>query len=135
MKNVPGTIKRVLMKADLSLKNKKVEYEYGLTSDEIAETVDQANIVTSSIDGQPGMHAPVIDLDFPHTYVPSSTPGHGHLYIDTPMDEETFWLFLETLADVGVIEEGYFKVSKKRGYSAVRLPWIKKENHEKSNGY
>jgi len=41
---------------------------------------DGANVVSSLLTN--GNHAPCIDLDVPAMLVPSSTPGHSHLYID-----------------------------------------------------
>lgn len=105
--------------------NEKTENYDWVVMPEETSSLDEANIVISLLPD--GTHAPVLDLDIPHVYVPSSTPGHGHLYLDVPMDDESFWIFLELLSDLGIIEEGYFQASKARGYSAVRLPWIKKE--------
>lgn len=102
------------------------EYKTTVMPEPVASS-DEANIVTSLVDGKEKTHAAVLDLDFPHVYVPSSTPGHGHLYIDKEMDEETYWLFLEMLVDLELLEPGYYQASKARGYSAVRLPHIKKE--------
>jgi hypothetical protein len=165
---VPGTIERVLMKADLTKKKnleaslpKPLEYINADYSDEeylvvyeddteekfskklytlekytpddkavVVQTPEEANLITSQIVGQPGMHALVIDLDVPHAYVPSTTPGHGHLYLDVPMTTELAMSLLEFLADCGVVEEGYYKASKNRGCSAVRPPWVQKENNE-----
>lgn len=68
-----------------------------------------------------------IYFDFEYVYVPSSTPGHGHLYIDEEVDQPTFFGLLEFMSECNWIEKGYYEASKARGYSAVRLPWIKKE--------
>ena len=89
-----------------------------------------ANLISSIDPGtEPGMfaeHRPVLDLDVPAFLVPSSTPGHSHLYLDVKMDDATFWRLLEALADAGVLEPGYVRACKSRGYTSVRLPWIKK---------
>ncbi len=37
-----------------------------------------ANVVSSHLVGS-HKHAPILDLDFPHVYVPSTTDGHAHL--------------------------------------------------------
>lgn len=72
------------------------------------------------------MHRPVLDLDFPAMLVPSSTPGHFHLYLDKPMKWTAYHDLLGALAEAGIIEEGYAEASQVRGYSAVRVPWLKK---------
>jgi len=96
---------------------------------EVASLLD-ANVV-SSIDpgthpGSLAKHRPVLDLDVPAFLVPSSTPGHSHLYLDVEMDDAIFWRLLEVLADAGVLEPGYVRACQSRGYTSVRLPWIKK---------
>ena len=72
-------------------------------------------------------HAPVIDLDLPVRLIPSTTPGHFHLYIDRLMSAEDMFDLLDTMARVGLVEPGYAEVSRARGYSSVRLPWVKKD--------
>lgn len=89
-------------------------------------TVD-ADIITSEVVGSTDLHAPVLDLDFPVAVVPSTTPGHYHLYLDWTLSKENYFKLLDTLADVGLIESGYVEASRARGYSAVRLPWITKD--------
>ncbi|MFW6598142.1 hypothetical protein ACOCHS_06390 [Propionibacteriaceae bacterium Y2011] len=88
-----------------------------------------ANIVCSDLIAphKPSMHYPVIDLDIPVTLIPSSTPGHSHLYIDTAVPWDKFVDVLQALAHAGIVEQGYADASVRRGYSAVRLPWIKKK--------
>lgn len=76
------------------------------------------------------LHQVVLDIDIPAELVPSSTPGHAHLYIDVPggVQEETYFRLLDALADAGVIERNYAEVSKKRGHTDLRLPWVQKED-------
>ena len=70
---------------------------------------------------------PVLDIDFPCALIPSTTEGHFHLYLDKEPSYTDYMKLLKVLSEVGIIEEGYFKASKARGYTTVRLPWIKKE--------
>lgn len=72
------------------------------------------------------MHRPVIDVDFPVAVLPSSTPGHHHLYIDKEMDWWEYRRLLSALADVGIIERGYLQASEARQFTSVRLPWVRK---------
>ena len=83
-----------------------------------------ANVVSSVI--CPGIHAPVLDIDFEARLIPSSTPGHYHLYLDKAMSWKKYRKLLKALARAGVIEEGYAFSSIRRGFSAVRKPDIKK---------
>lgn len=67
-------------------------------------------------------HRPVLDIDFGAALIPSSTPGHFHLYLDKIMDWEAYSALLYVLAECGVIEPGYDRASQERGYSSARLP-------------
>lgn len=87
---------------------------------------DDAEVVTSDIIGRPGKHTIMLDLDVPATLVPSTTPGHSHLYIDVPVDWDNYQILLDALALAGVVERGYVLASKARGFSALRLPWVRK---------
>lgn len=84
-----------------------------------------ATVMTSEVLGT-DRHAPVLDLDMPCTLVPSSTPDHYHLIIETAMSWRRYRGLLRALARAGIIERGYYRASIRRGYSAVRVPWVKK---------
>lgn len=97
-------------------------------------TLDEANVVSSrlthdSVGFETTRHALVIDIDHPSWLIPSTTPGHYHLYVDTPsgIKREDYDALLDALANAGVIEAGYAGASKARGYTSVRLPWVQKE--------
>lgn len=77
--------------------------------------------------GHASAHRPVLDIDFPVHVIPSTTPGHYHLYLDIPMSWETYSELLIALAKAGVIEHGYESASKRRGFTAVRVPWVEKK--------
>lgn len=72
------------------------------------------------------VHKPVLDIDMPVAVLPSSTEGHHHLFIDKEMPWKDYLKLLEVLAEVGIIEKGYLGACRRRGHSAVRLPWVKK---------
>ena len=95
-----------------------------------------ANIISSEIDraprpgdgnptGEP-MHTVMLDLDVEARLLPSSTPGHYHLYIDVPMPWRKYKRLLKTLAHVGIIEPGYYRAAAQRQATFLRLPWIRK---------
>lgn len=80
-------------------------------------------------------HALVLDIDHPSWLMPSTTPGHFHLYVDVPggITNEKYTTLLTALADAGVIEWGYASASIARGWTSVRLPWIQKEKGPKQH--
>lgn len=93
--------------------------------------LDRADVVSSihKVGDPVGRHAVVLDIDHPTWLVRSTTPGHYHLYIDVPggIEWNNYVKLLTVLSNVGIIEEGYAKASEARGFTSVRLPWIKKE--------
>lgn len=112
--------------------------EAGMPKD--AESLRDIDLVTSLADiGRGGVghtdnmystqHYPVIDIDIPIKVVPSSTPGHSHLYINTMLSYREYYKLLTVLAELGIVEWGYLYVFEQRGYSAVRPPWIKKKGY------
>ena len=102
--------------------------------DGLTEDLFEATAVGSWLmydDGSAGKRRHVLALDIDHEayLVPSTTPEHNHLYINVPggIDHEVYMDLLDVLARAGVIEEDYARASKSRGYTSLRLPWIKKE--------
>lgn len=99
---------------------------------EVTSDVEHATIVTSLVNQKlgKGIHKLVLDVDMDVKVFPSSTPGHHHLFIDHEMSTEDFEKVVRVLAEVGIIEHGYANASLDRGFTAVRLPWIKKKAAE-----
>lgn len=99
------------------------------------ETLDEANVITSKVASTANwmspLHKVVIDVDMPVTLVPSSTPGHFHLYIDHLLSWSSYKELLLALVNAGIIQQGYFDSSIMRGHTTLRLPWIKKEDEPK----
>lgn len=95
-----------------------------------AASIADANISTSIREDVPDRHALLLDLDVPAWLLPSSTEGHTHLYVDVQIREDAYFQLLDALANAGVIQRGYADASKRRGGTALRLPWIKKENDQ-----
>lgn len=89
--------------------------------------INEASVTTSQVAGLPDIHKPVLDIDLPVKVVPSTTKGHFHLYIDKEMSWKKYLKLLDVLVEVGIIEDGYAGASEQRGFTAVRLPWVKKE--------
>jgi hypothetical protein len=92
------------------------------------EDPSEAHVTTSKVAGKSKTHKLVIDLDLPAKLVPSSTPGHFHLYVDKEIEETVYFDLLDALESAGLIESGYVGASFARGFTAVRLPWIKKQD-------
>lgn len=86
---------------------------------------DDANIITSEI--SPGLHAPVLDIDFAARLIPSSTPGHFHLYLDKAMTWDKYRKLLVALAEAGIIEQGWAGASITNGYSSIRKRGVYKQ--------
>jgi hypothetical protein len=89
--------------------------------------LDEAQAASSQINGDEG-HYLLLDLDLPAWLVPSSTPGHSHLYVET--DKPIQWQHLKkaliALALCGVLEDGYVMASLDRESTTLRLPWVHK---------
>lgn len=93
---------------------------------EVAD-LDEADIITSEVQNTNGKtHKLVLDIDFPVKVVPSTTEGHFHLYIDKKMSKEAYFELVRAFVDAGIVEEGFLGASLERGFTGVRLPWIKK---------
>lgn len=94
------------------------------------ERLDEAEVITSNSKAETWrgvMHRPVLDIDFPAALLPSSTPGHYHLFLDKKMSWQQYSRLLNVLSEVGIIEDGYADASNNREFSSVRLPWVKKD--------
>lgn len=96
--------------------------------DEVTALPDWANLVSSRTTS--GKHMPILDLDFPHTVIDSTTSGHKHLYLDREIAHWR-WLVLMIGLRVGhVIEPGFFVWSLRRGANFVRLPGTEKQEQD-----
>jgi hypothetical protein len=104
-------------------------YEDGYPRGEVF-SLDLANLVSSELKDERGTHTVALDLDIPARLVPSSTPGHSHLFIDIELDWPKYERLLKALAEAGIIESGYVAVSIERQATHLRLPWIRKEPHD-----
>jgi hypothetical protein len=136
--DIPKPIKRVFRKANLLKPNYDPE-DYDVVSEE------EANIITSEISEKGRMlgetplpfaqahvmHAPVLDLDIPHRYVPSSTPGHGHLYLDIEVQWNDYVEWLTLSANLGILEGGWVDAAINQGFTAVRKEGIVKTDEER----
>lgn len=90
------------------------------------DEIDKAHIILSH-ERDSDLHRPILDIDFPIHIEQSSTPGHFHLYMDKAMPWRDYRRLIVALERAGVIEKGYGRVSEARGYTSVRLPWVRKQ--------
>lgn len=99
-----------------------------IIGEEVAARLDDIDVVTSESAQHPwgGVHYPVVDIDVPIYVIPSNGPHKYALYIDHPVEDEAYFDWLDAGARLGIIEPGYAEVSRKRGYTAVRPPWVNK---------
>jgi hypothetical protein len=92
-----------------------------------------SQIVEKHFDGRKptvtNRHKIAIDLDCSHVYVPSTTPGHGHLIVDVDLSWYAYENLLEHLARVGVLEPGYVSAAKHRKATWLRTPWTRKDDN------
>lgn len=72
------------------------------------------------------VHKLVLDLDHDAKLIPSSTPGHHHLFIDKAMRWDQLVRLLCVLAEVGLVEPGYVSACIDQGRTSVRLPHVKR---------
>lgn len=87
---------------------------------------DDGNLVSSLVDLQADVFMPILDLDIPHTYVPSGTSGHGHLYLDIQMSAAQQELLVTVLVGLGVLGQGSATQLQAWGMNMVRRPSLKK---------
>lgn len=110
----------------------------------VAAPLEHANLVSSFV--SEGVHWPVLDIDVPYGIeeqyavryalgidnsvpvitVPSSTPGHCHLYVQGPVSEAMLLTALCVLVEREIIQPGYQSVSQYRCATFVRLPHVRK---------
>ena len=104
-----------------------VDDGYGTSEIEIVTSPEQGSIMTSAIVNSK-LHAPVLDIDIPAALIASSTAGHSHLIIEKALTWRQYKRLLRELARAGIVERGYYTMSRRRGYSSVRLPWVRKQS-------
>ena len=117
---------RTLRRVEFDVNNEQAGEYNGDNVGEVVTDITEATVVSSDW-GVGKYHLPVIDIDTDEVrLVPSSTPGHCHLYINVPFRWEQYLALLDILVDVGLVQPGYVAAAKRRGHTDVRLPWVKK---------
>lgn len=82
------------------------------------------------------LHHPILDIDMGCKVLPSTTPGHNHLFIDKELTTEQYDKLLRVLVEVGIVQKGVLELQwEKEGHTAVRMPGeVKQKNHTSSGG-
>lgn len=99
--------------------------DFRLDDDRVRATRYLANVVGSETTD--GRQMPILDLDCPHRYVPSSTAGHGHLFLDVPMTWRKYERILRALADAEIIGWPEYARALDRHGSFVNAPGVVKD--------
>lgn len=96
------------------------DYRDAWTDDERVQVdnEDDANLIASLTTN--GTHAPVLDIDYPARLIPSSTPGHYHLYLDREIPWHRYQLALWALSVAGLIEPGFARAAAARKMTFAR---------------
>lgn len=102
------------------LKTEIVNHSYSSTEEVVGCTHAEADLISSIT--MSGEHAPAIDIDMPCRLVPSSTPGHFHLYIEKEMDWKTYEELLKALTRAGIVEDGFLHMAQKYKATHLRVP-------------
>jgi hypothetical protein len=96
---------------------------------------EHANLISSLLAPHEGIdpfstsgdkHALTLDIDMEARLLPSSTPGHYHLFIDRVLSWEQYVVVLQALAFAGIIEDGYLRAALRQKQTYVRKPGVTK---------
>lgn len=109
---------------------KKDGYGHSRADVHYVNDIDEATVITSSVERSTDIHRPVLDFDFPVKVVPSSAPGHFHVYLDHMMAWDKYKALLLALQSAGLLDKAYVDQCVDNRESCVRLPWITKESLE-----
>lgn len=65
-------------------------------------------------------------LSVPAKVVPSGTPGHGHLYLETRLPWDAYLGIMRLMVDAGLLEKDWVDLSERRRMAILRKPEFKK---------
>jgi hypothetical protein len=63
----------------------------------------------------------------PFMLVPSTTPGHWHLYVDKAMTWDEYSELLEEMVDHRIVSADYYDASVVRRMTRLRKPGVRKD--------
>lgn len=99
-------------------------FGYVLDEDHLLEG-REVNVVSSKIVGK-NRHKILLDLDFDAALIPTSTPGHFHLYIDKTLTPTEYEEFLNVCLSIGLIAGGNMNQWNNHQKQYLRLPHVRK---------
>lgn len=125
-------VTNVLYKAKLKPGLGKESFDEDWDDERAPSSIEDATLISSEIfrtseKREDTWHQVLLDLDMSAKIVPSSTPGHGHLYINKVLRHDQYYYLLTALRNAGIIESGIVKQFEKHGCTTLRLPHVKKE--------
>lgn len=105
-----------------------VRHGYDSWEEDVLQQVPEnmANLVGSRTTD--GKHMPTLDIDVPLRLIPSSTPGHSHLYIDVEMSWWRYRRLLRQLYKARLIEKGFYQLALGNRQTFLRRPGVTKQN-------
>lgn len=68
----------------------------------------------------------IVGLESPARLVPSSTPNHHHLYLDTELPWNDYALLLKRFEEATIIQRGFYRASMERKQTMLRKPGVYK---------
>jgi hypothetical protein len=128
------TSKGVIPLGDLKLAS---DYHYDISDAKFVSDAEKATTTTSLVEEagffrwkrdlprEDTYHKPVIEMDTP-VYVTTSENGTHQVYIDKMMPWMQYRLLLWVLATCGIVDRNHYVETVRRGYSLIRLPWVKR---------
>jgi hypothetical protein len=88
-------------------------------------SLNEADVI-SSFDPASGLHRVMMDVDVRSWSVPSTTPGHVHLYFEPTVTWRQYRRILRAMSQAGLVERAYYQAACGARAGMLRLPWIKK---------
>lgn len=119
-------LSNVFLKAKLKDGSSSQTFDPNYNDERKESSIQDANLVTSIVSAKYNMHTVMLDIDLPAKLIPSSTPGHYHLYIDKTLHEDDYGTLLRALNKAGIIQDGIVGQFETHGCTSLRLPHIKK---------
>lgn len=92
---------------------------------DVVATIDHMNVFGSRLDN--GNHVPLFDFDFPVELVPSSTPGHFHLYVSKEIGWEHYRDILLAMRRARLLDAGWVDSALEERCATIRPPHVMKE--------
>ena len=68
----------------------------------------------------------IVALETPARLVPSSTPGHNHLYLDTELPWDDHERLLKRFEEATIVQRGFYTASVERKQTMLRKPGVRK---------